>query len=61
MNTRHRKAGREYTEAVGKSEAQNDCVRQCLSRSLTDSQEGSELNKPDLKKEKAGTVFGIDV
>lgn len=47
----------EYTEAVGENEAQNDGVSQCLSRSLTDSQEGSELNKLDLKKEKSRHCF----
>lgn len=46
-------AGRVHKRPWKHLEAQNDfCVRQCLSRSLTDSQEGSELNKPDLKKKK---------
>lgn len=47
----------EHTEAVGKTRHRKICARQCLSTSLTDSQEGGEWNKPDLKKEKSRHCF----
>lgn len=50
------RAGRAH-RGRGKTRHRKICARQCLSTSLTDSQEGGELNKPDLKKEKSRHCF----